>query len=153
MAGHFLLKSISTAEKDAIIAGFTGTTWSATAHVAGTANGAGGDFPGWTAGSRLTLGHAFAGIAIANRNNLPPHKYLQFPGTAAPSPAQLTAIHSSNDLREITHPDDPGLGLRALCATALAEWNAGKKLAALIEQIKHGATSIEIYYLGKQEIL
>lgn len=152
MAGHFLLKSISTDEKNAIIAGFTGTTWSATAHVAGTANGAGGVFPGWNEGSRLTLGHAFAGIAIGNRNNLPPHKYLQFPGTAAPTPAQLTAIHKSNDLREITHPDDAGLGLRALCAAALTEWNAGKKLAALIAQIMHGATSIEIYYLGKQEI-
>jgi hypothetical protein len=39
-----------------------------------------------------------------------------------------------------------------LSPAATVEWAAGRKADALLAQIRHGATSVEVYYLGRAEM-
>jgi hypothetical protein len=129
-----------------------GAVWSGVAHQAGTANGAGGLFPGWTPASRAALNQVRDGRGgLANRNGLPPHRYLQIPA-GAPTPAQVAYLRNSYWVNDLQHPSDGGFGVVALAPLAAASWANGKKVDALVAQITHGATSIEVYYLGSKEM-
>jgi len=143
MSGHFILKNITTAQKDECLAKYAQSSWSVLQHAA----------VGWNAGSRLVLQNALSGQNINNRNGLPPHRYLGFPA-GQPTVEQLTFLsgHDADWIRDMVRPNSPGLGLTGLCPNAAAEWAQGRKKEALIEQIKNGATSIEIYYLNGNEM-
>jgi hypothetical protein len=115
-------------------------------------NGAGGAFPGWTDASRDELNRVRNGSsALVNRNGLPPHRYLAIP-PGSTSPAQITYLRGCYWINDLVRPSDPGFGIVALDPEAATEWSNGRKLEALVAQIAHGATSIEIYYLGGQEM-
>ena len=97
-----------------------------------------------------------SGVAIGNRNLIPPHKYLGFPpgAPAAGLAAQLLA-DKYGWITGLERPVNAGFGVVALCPAAAAAWNAGQsgyKYDALVAQITHGATSVEVYYLGSKEI-
>jgi hypothetical protein len=112
-----------------------------------------GFWPGWTPHTRGVLNQARRGMNITNRNFLPPHKYLQHtPGQFTPD--QQISLRTQKWVQDLHRPSPAvNFGLANLCPAALAKWNAGDRGGALIEQIAHGATSIEIYYLGRQEMM
>ena len=88
MAGQFVLWRISAEDRDRVLHNFAGSAWGALQHVAGTPTGHGGAFPGWTPASRTMLTQVANGSSnLANRDGLPPHRYLQFaPGALTPVP-------------------------------------------------------------------
>ncbi len=154
MAGHFVLWKMQVADRDACVA--AGAGWTGLAHAAGVGNGAGGVFPGWTQASRDDLNRVRSAHGVPNRNNIPPHRYLTFPGGA---PAALLAAQLLADrdrwISSLERPSSVGFGMVALCAAAQAAWTGGQsayRYDALIAQITHGATSVEIYYLGSKEM-
>lgn len=142
MSGHFVLWKISVEDKDHCLAGYAGSQWSALQHAA----------VGWTAASRAVLGNVKANVAIPNRAGLPPHRYLML-GPDNPLTLPLkTYLHGRMWVRDLVRSDDAGFALTALCATARGFWDEGKKVDALMAQIEFGGTSVEIYYLGKNEM-
>ena len=154
MAGQFVLWKIQQNVIDNYLA--AGAAWTVLAHGAGVANGAGGVFPGWTPGSRDDLNRVRSGVGVPNRNNIPPHRYLTFPGGA---PGGLLAAQLVADkylwINDLERPSSAGFGMVALCPAAQAAWAAGQsayKYDALVAQITHGATSVEVYYLGSHEM-
>ncbi|MCC3466240.1 MULTISPECIES: hypothetical protein [unclassified Microcoleus] len=152
MAGQFVLWRIDPNDRDNFIANFSGSKWSELAHRENTPNGNGGLFPGWTAASRDLINRVRNGSSnLANRNNLPPHRYLQIPG-GLPNAAQVNYLRTCYWINDLVRPSDPGFGIVALAPAAVAAWSNGKKVDSLVAQITHGATSIEIYYLGGKEM-
>ncbi|MBK8974780.1 MAG: hypothetical protein IPM29_02535 [Planctomycetes bacterium] len=133
MAGHFILRSITTS--DVTVAKTKGGTISAVQH----AN------VGWTPNSEAALKAALAGQNIPNRDNLPPHVYLQFQPTTAGSNID-TYLNGAGWADTVERPNCAGLGLRALCAQAQTAWNQGNKSRAVALQAQHGAISVEIYF-------
>jgi hypothetical protein len=152
MAGHFVLWKIQQGIINTYIA-LAGVNWTPLAHAAGTANGAGGVFPGWTPASRDDLNRVRSATGVPNRNNIPPHRYLTFPPGV---PGAGLAAQLLNDkygwITNLERPASPGFGMVALAPLASSEWNAGQKRDALVAQVTHGATSIEVYYLGSKEM-
>lgn len=152
MAGHFIVWRITPQQKDGVIQNCPGSAWSGLAHAAGVMGG-GGAFPGWTPASRAILDGIRNGIgAPANRNGFPPHRYLQFPG-GAPAGATVDYLRKCEWVTSLYIPTFAGVGMVQLCVAARAKWDSGDKGGALIEQITHGATSVEVYYLGKKEMV
>jgi hypothetical protein len=152
MAGHFILWKITPEQRDGVLNNYAGSVWSGLAHAAGVMGG-GGAFPGWTPGSRAILnGIRNATGAPANRNGFPPHRYVQFPA-GAPTPLQADYLRKCEWVTGLYIPTYAGVGMVALCIAAKQRWDAGDRGGALIEQITHGATSVEVYYLGKKEMV
>ena len=143
MAGHFLVWGIAQADITWCTQHYANSTWGTIQHQA----------VGWNAGSRAVLQNVKNGIGIGNRNGLPPHRYLEFPG-GEPSAVQRQRLLSNDALWTLNmeRPNVPGLGLTALCPAAEVEWAEGRKRQALFAQITHGATSIEVYYIGRNEM-
>ena len=139
MAGHFLLNSITQSDHNVALQQ-TGVSYSALQH----AN------VGWTLQSRQTFINVLNGIGIGNRNNLPPHRYLQI--GAAPIAETISYLRGAGWVDLLTRPNTPGFGLRALTGPAQIAWNAGNKAEALITQVNHGNVSIEIYYTSGYEM-
>jgi hypothetical protein len=153
MAGQFVVWRMYAQDIQNFIASFPGTIWTGLAHQAGTPNGAGGVFPGWTPASRAALNQIRDGRGgLANRNGLPPHRYLHIPG-GAPMPAQINYLWRCYWINDLQRPSEPGFGVVALAPLATAHWSNGKKVDSLVAQITHGATSIEVYYLGRKEMV
>jgi|SRR4051794_20026183 hypothetical protein len=143
MAGHFVLRSITTS--DLAVAQTKGCTWSALQHRGGTARPVppGGNYPGWNALGSLTLTTAL-GAGIAARDDLPPHRYLQFgPILAGFDPYSYIQGAGWADL--VVRPN---MGLRALTALAQTAWNNGNLGQAVFLQAQAGAVSVEIYYVA-----
>jgi hypothetical protein len=152
MAGHFVIWRISTSDADKIMNIFPASAWTGVAHAAGTENGAGGQFPGWTDASRAELNAVRGGTStLENRNNLPPHKYLSIPAQAI-SAAAGQQLWQCDAIRELSRPSNANFNLTDLCATAQPYWQSGNKIEALIEQVRNGAASIEVYYIGRKEV-
>ena len=152
VAGHFVMWRLPLAVHQTYI-GLPGVTWSALQHSFGTPNGAGGLFPGWAQVSRDQLNRVRSGINIPDRNDIPPHRYLGFP-PGAPGPALAAQMLADRYgwIREIERRTSPGFGMVALCPNAAAAWQSGDPYSALVAQITHGATSVEVYYLGNREV-
>ena len=55
-------------------------------------------------------------------------------------------------VESMEYPAGAGLGLKALTGQVLAKWQARDKNGALIEALKTGDASIEVYYHGGVEI-
>ncbi len=146
MAGHFLVRNISHGEVNSSTIGALGGAMSARQHAD----------VGWNAASRLVLTTALNGLAIPNRNGLPPHVYLQFGPFQNSSDAKKgqvrMALKSFEWVDAAIRPPGAGLGLRALCPNAQASWAAGDLANAIYEQALHGQTSIEVYYVDNEEI-
>jgi hypothetical protein len=152
MSGHFVVWRLALNDRDDVLANYVGSTWSALAHAAGTPDGLGGVFPGWTPASRQLVTQVGNGSSnLPNRSGLPPHRYLQFPG-GAPTPAQEAFLKPKYWINNLVRPSDPGFGIVALAPAAAISWNAGNRYQALIDQITHGNTSIEVYYIGGKEM-
>jgi len=56
-------------------------------------------------------------------------------------------------VNDLQRPNDGGFCVVGLSASAAANWSNGKKVDALVAQITHRATSIEIRYLGETEVV
>lgn len=138
MAGHFLLQSISQSDVNTICAQI-GARISARQH----AN------VGWTAKSQATLNRILHDELIPNRNNLPPHVYLQVDSRDAAAMGLLRGAGWTDRLRR---PASAGFGLRALCEAAQQCWDAGDYAGALAAQVAHGSVSIEIYYMSGMRV-
>jgi hypothetical protein len=149
MAGHFVLKSITVSDLYAAIQ--QGCTWSGLAHQGGTARPIppGGNFPGWNQVGRQALTDALSGAGILNRNDLPPHRYLQFgPIQAGPiqaGPGLYDYIRGAGWAENVVRPD---MGLRLLSPLASNAWTNNNFSDAVFLQAQHGATSVEIYYIA-----
>ncbi|CAM3180331.1 hypothetical protein G4177_10170 [Corallococcus sp. ZKHCc1 1396] len=149
MAGHFILKNITVSDLHTAT-GKPGITWSnALAHAPGTGIG---PFLGWCLQTRQVLEQALGNIAIANRDNLPPHRYLLI--NAWQGLAQETQHYLMGAAWDqfLIRPTGGGLGLTALAAGANPPWNQGNKSAALRAQCQAGGVSIEVYYLSGIEM-
>jgi len=143
MAGHFLLWDVTQTDINEM-RGYPGFTLSEVMH----------RDVGWTNASSLTLSLMKNGNGIVNRAGLPPHQYLTFPG-GAPVGGALQVLTSQehgwvHGLER--RSEEVGLGLRELCDAARTRWTLNDKLGALIAQITHGSTSIEIYKIGSKKI-
>jgi hypothetical protein len=153
MSGQYVAWRISPNDKDSFLAHFPGSVWSGVAHQAGVQNGAGGVFPGWTPASRDELNRVRNGSSnLANRNNLPPHRYLIIPGGSL-TDEQIEYLWTCYWINDLQRPSDPGFGTVTLAPVAATMWTSGQKVQSLVAQIMHGATSIEVYYLGSKEIV
>lgn len=151
MAGHFILRSIT--QSDRIMATtFPLVSFSGVAHQQGTARPHGGVFPGWSPASRLALTTALASNPIANRDDLPPHRYLQFPAFGQLNADGQRYASSAGWIDNLIRPTGAGLGLRNLSPAAQLQWNNGNKSAAFVEQCRAGNVSVEIYYMSGYEM-
>lgn len=151
MAGNFILKSITAS--DLIIATrFPHIKWSGTAHKQGDLAGDGSRFPGWTPATRDLLKQALSNHNIANRNLLPPHRYLEIETWAKLDDKEKSYINGAGWTSSLEYPLGQGLGLKALTGQVLAKWNAKDKTGALVEALKQGDVSIEVYYHGGLEL-
>jgi hypothetical protein len=148
MAGHFILKSLTMS--DLATAQTKGCTWSALQHTGGTArpNPPGGNYPGWNLLGRLTLTTGLGAAGIGARDNLPPHRYLQFGPIAAGFDPYLY-IQGAGWADNVVRPN---MGLRQLAVGAQGAWNAGDPGRAVFLQAQVGAVSIEVYYLAGVEV-
>ncbi|QRN93497.1 hypothetical protein JRI60_30465 [Archangium violaceum] len=143
MAGHFILKNISTTELAIAQATPYNCAWSALQH----AN------VGWTTASRLVLTNALAGVGIGNRDGLPPHRYLNLQDNIATDVAKFHAyLRGASWVERLVRPNSAGLGLRALAGPAATHWAAGRVADAVIAQLATGPVSIEIYYTNNAEM-
>jgi hypothetical protein len=145
MAGHFVLNSITVS--DLTTAQMKGCAWSALQHVGGTArpNPPGGTYPGWTQVGQVTLAAALGPAGIGARDNLPPHRYLQF-GPIQEGHDPFDYIRGAGWADSVKRP--PSMGLRQLADEAQAAWNAGNAGRAVFLQARHGQVSVEVYYLA-----
>ena len=151
MAGNFILKSITAS--DLIIATRNPhIKWSGVAHKQGDIAGDGSRFPGWTSATRDVLRQALSNHNIANRNLLPPHRYLEIETWNKLSADEQRYVSVAGWTGSLEYPLGQGLGLKALTGQVLAKWNARNKEGALIEALKQGDVSIEVYYHGGMEI-
>ncbi|GAA2343378.1 hypothetical protein OHT20_09805 [Streptomyces caniferus] len=139
MAGHFILRSITTSDLN--LARQKGATWSAKAEHADV---------GWTAASRKVLSDALAGKPIGSRAGLPPHRYLECKFSVG---AALEAyLRGAGWADLLVRPDSVGLGLRQLSTAAESAWKRGDKNGALVEQFRHGTATVEVYYVDGLEM-
>ncbi len=153
MAGRYVVKRITQDDIDRTMTQFPLAVWSGLAHAAGVANGGGGVFQGWTAQSRADLSVIFTGAGnLADRNNLPPHRYLQLP-PGVWTAAQTDYIYSAYWPNDLHRPSSAGFGVVGLSPLASAEWQSGQKRESLRQQCIAGPVSIEVYYLGKKEMV
>ncbi len=157
MAGHFIVWRMTPQEiASAVAFNFAlspALDHDPTVHVLAGHPNYPGLWPGWTPQTRLVLDQARRGENINNRNFLPPHRYLQHPPGHAFTPAQQISLRTQSWVQNLHRPSlGVNFGLAALCLAAQAEWDAGDRGGALIEQIAHGATSIEVYYRGRKEM-
>ncbi|WP_405842366.1 hypothetical protein OG528_28990 [Streptomyces platensis] len=127
MAGHFILKSITT--PDLATALDKSATWSVLQH----------KDVGWTAASRAVLTRALGGQAIGNRDGLPPHRYLECKASAGEKLEEYLKRAGWADL--LLRPNSAGLGLRVLSTKAAAAWARGDRNGALVEQFLHGTAA------------
>jgi len=71
--------------------------------------------------------------------------------SGAPSAGQIQYVQRNSCwLSDLQRPSVGGFGVVELAAMTTATWSNRKKVDALVAQITHRATSIEIYYLGKK---
>lgn len=96
----------------------------------------------------LTEGTARLTPVIAARDNLPPHRYLQF-GPIAAGFDPYSYIQGAGWADNVVRPN---MGLRQLAPLALAAWNAGNPGQAVFLQAQNGAVSVEVYYLAGVEV-
>jgi hypothetical protein len=151
VAGNFVLKSITAS--DLIIATrHPHIKWSTTAHKKGDIDGTGKPFQGWTPDTREVLRKALQGQAIPNRNLLPPHRYLEIETWNKLSEDEKRYVTMTSWADSMEYPLGQGLGLKALTGQVQAKWVARDKNGALIEALKTGDVSIEVYYHGGIEI-
>ena len=141
MAGHFILKNITTSDLHMAIGPVLQATWSAPAHLN----------VGWTDQSRGVLQTALSGGAIANRNFIPPHSYLMIPHVVGQKGREMY-LRGCGWGELLERPSSVGLGLRALTPKAALAFAQGDTNGALALQALHGGVSIETYYLAKTEI-
>lgn len=147
MSGHFVLKSIGAS--DQAIGIMKGARWSEIQH---------SPHPGWNAVTRNTLSQALQDQDIGDRNLLPPHRYLEFsPGrynTVAEHDEAERYLRGAGWADSLIRPSH--MDLTNLSANAAAAWGNGvhstRPNDALAEQFRHGAASVEIYYVGGEEI-
>ncbi len=147
MSGHFILKSLTDSDLR-VSTNFPGIHWGDDlSHEAGGANGD-GVFPGWTDASVAELSKALSGQDIANRNNLPPHRYLMINAHAGLSDKAQTYVKWANWADNLLRPTGQGLGLKTLTKAAALIWGQEDKGGALLEQCKAGTVHVEVYYRG-----
>jgi hypothetical protein len=157
MAGEFVVWRMSPEDKANVMT-VLGAKWTDLAHKANTANGAGGVFPGWTPESRAALSRVRDGIRpVENRNGLPPHRYLEIPHSKLSRDDLISYLRTCYWINDLQRPSERlGFGSKALCSAAQRCWNErhkkGGKAESLADQVVHGPTSIEIYYLGGKEM-
>lgn len=136
MSGHFLLTNIPQSELN--MASSKGAVWSPIAH----------QHVGWSDTSKAALGNVLNGVAIPNRNNLPPHCYLQFAGSNPAAIDLRNYLKAASWVDNLTRPAGGGFGLTGLCPVANGLFLGGHKADALVAQIEHGGVSVEIYYVS-----
>jgi len=156
MAGNFILKSIT--QSDLVTAtNFLHISWSTSpAHKKGTpidpGNPHGAIFAGWTPETRKVLSNALNGINIGNREGLPPHRYLEIKAWQTLNDKEQYYVSGAGWAENLVYPTTSGLGLKALAPLARADWAQGNKNQALIEMLKIGGVSIEVFYQSGMEM-
>ena len=147
MSGHFILRNLTDSDfRTATV--FPGITWSEDlSHEAGGENG-NGVFPGWTRESAEELSQALQGQDIANRDNLPPHRYLMFRAHAGLGEKAQTYVTFASWTDNLIRPTGAGLGLKTLTKAAAALWDQDKKDEAFLAQCMAGTVHVEVYYRG-----
>lgn len=156
MAGNFILKSIT--QSDFLVATrFPNISWSqSTAHKKGdliNPNSPNGPrFKGWAPETRKVLSHALSNRNIGNREELPPHRYLMIKSWNILSNGEQEYIKGAGWVESLEYPESEGLGLKALQHSAKLKWGMKRKDEALIEMLKVGGVSIEVYYQSGLEM-
>jgi len=156
MAGNFILTSIT--QSDLMVAiKFPHISWSISpAHKKDSPvnpnNPQGEKFAGWTSETRTVLSKALNNEDIGSREGLPPHRYLEIRSWAALTDKEQYYIKGSGWADNLVYPNSQGLGLKALKPKATFEWGRGNKTEALVEMLKVGDVSIEIYYQSGLEM-
>ncbi|MGW1178862.1 hypothetical protein ACWD4P_34665 [Kitasatospora sp. NPDC002543] len=103
----------------------------------------------WTAASRKALSDALDSKAVKRRLELPPHRYL----TARASTTGLEKyFQGASWISRLLRPTGANLGLSALCASTQTTWTNKDRTRAVIEQYKHGAAIMEVYYINGTEM-
>jgi hypothetical protein len=107
---------------------------------------------GWTTGSRAEVKKLFDNQPISNRESLPPHKYLELKASTEEGTAKkirdYAATTSGAWLGDLDRRDSV---CKSLSTDADGHWKAGRKVEALITELKRGNVSIEYYQIdGKQ---
>jgi hypothetical protein len=155
MAGNFILKSISQSDLSTAVR-YPHMRWSGTAHRQGDpinpAQPTGARFTGWTQSTRQTLSDALANRNIPNRQNLPPHRYLEIDAWARLNDDEKAYVRGAGWADSLVYPSGTGVGLKAMTGEVLAAWNAGNKNQAVEEALKQGNVSIEVFYQSGLEM-
>jgi hypothetical protein len=149
MAGHYVLNgcSASLISRMNSLLKINGLV-NETAHPAnGIIPGGGGVYLGWTFQSRSVLSGCFNETGTAqDRSQLPPHKYYVIPGNVD-NIANIDDVIQPSQLIRTTQ-----FRLTNLRNDAMNLWNNGRKLDSLINQVKSGNVSLEIYYIDGAEV-
>jgi hypothetical protein len=150
MAGRFILYKVSNEDKQRFLS--MGATISILFHDPNNAaqtDSTGNAFPGWNNTTRDVLSKIRNGVGTnANRDLLPPHRYIQIPRGALDA-AYIKAQSWLADLLRPTH-----CHLTGLSNAANTLWLQNEKAAALASQVSDIATTpIEVYYWDKKEMV
>lgn len=165
MAGHFLIWRMPQSVLDTYLTlgcHILPPANQPPAHQAGVANGNGGVFQGWNANSSNELSRARDGHAIGNRDNLPPHRYLELPA-GQPSLALAAQLLTDKEkwIAQLERPST--MGLPALSVTVVPVYGTSPRsiwgsaasdyrFHALVAQMHTGPVSIEYYYVGNNRV-
>lgn len=150
MAGNFILKSITQSDLNTAIS-FPHIAWSTSAaHAKGLPvnpdQPEGRKFQGWTSGTAHTLSRALRGEDIGNREGLPPHRYLEIAAWVMLTQQEQAYVQGAGWVSNLEYPGTASVGLKALAPLAATAWSTGDKTTALVETLKKGAVSIEVYF-------
>jgi hypothetical protein len=155
MSGHFVVWKVADVDFADLKKNFEEPgkciVWTDLAHAANaTAHGV--TYPGWTDDTRAHLNKIRDGrlSSIPNRNNLPPHRYIEIPGGDL-NDEKKEYLRQSCEIMRNLHRPFPTFKLTDLNPNARDRWNAGDRVGAFIEQLKT-TTQIEVYYTSKGEM-
>lgn len=163
MSGNFVIWNLTSDEADELMTlGKMG--WSAVMHAENTPMATNGaktpTFPGWTEDTRKVYSRGVSMDELpANRDTIPPHKYIQFNALSTYPDADIAAIKSSlkNPSNtwlkrlKIVSASDGGWAVKTPSAATLTAYNSGNKGDALLAALET-AISIEIYKVDDQEV-
>lgn len=150
MAGRFILYKVSNEDKQWFLS--RGATISILFHDPNDPNqtdSTGNAFPGWNDTTRNVLSRIRNGVGTnANRDLLPPHRYIQIPMGAL----DVADIKAQPWLADLLRPSR--CYLTGLSLAANNPWIQNEKAEALASQIGAIAhTPIEVYYWDKKEMV
>lgn len=154
MAGHYVLTSISQSELINTLYSnqiFLSDTQHRRGEPVNPKNNRSPLFKGWCVETRQTLEKALNNQTIQDRENIPPHNYIHIECWSKLNENAKSRIRNADWTDRLKVLSGPGFRSKPLSDISSHEFNKNNKSLSLIEQLKQGSVSVEIYYFSGTE--